>query len=102
VAEAGHLDVVKLLIECGASVDDHPRPDGATPLLIATQNGKLDVVKLLIECSAAIDMSRIDGATPLNIAVQFGHSEIVKLFIERGATLHQNKPSVFSSTHWTF
>ena len=47
-SEKGHLEIVRLLIESGGSVNQ-PHKTGATPLHVASQEGHLEIVKLLIE-----------------------------------------------------
>ena len=48
---AGHLEIVKLLIESGGSVNqaDNSGAMLATPLYIASECGHLEIVRLLIE-----------------------------------------------------
>jgi ankyrin repeat protein len=49
----GHLEMVKVLIGHGASVDK-PRKDGATPLTISAQKGCLGIVKNLLQNGAKV------------------------------------------------
>ena len=56
----GHLDVVRLLLENGATVDSRA-DDGWTSLMAASQNGHLDVVRLLLENSAAVESHHNDN-----------------------------------------
>ena len=53
-AKNGRLDLVRLLIDAGASVfkaDDA----GMRPLMFAAQNGNPDIVRLLVETGASIE-----------------------------------------------
>jgi uncharacterized protein len=54
-AHKGYLEIVKVLIEHGASVDGSRTNDGITPLLIAAQEGHLEIMKVLIEHDASAD-----------------------------------------------
>ena len=73
----GHLEVVKLLLDNGAAVDDNAH-DGSTPLIIAAAGGYLDVVKLLLE-KGANPTAEASGLTPLRYAEAKGHTEIAEL-----------------------
>ena len=53
----GHVDVVRLLLDKGAEVDE-ARKDGATPLFIACQNGHVDAAWLLLERGAVVRARR--------------------------------------------
>jgi ankyrin repeat protein len=51
-AEAGRLEVARLLIDSGADVMARDEGDNATPLHWAAQNGHLEVVRLLLDRGA--------------------------------------------------
>jgi hypothetical protein len=67
-ANAGHLEIVQLLLEFGADINKGRIDTGATPLYGASIRGHLEVVKLLIENGADINKSDNNGWTPLNSA----------------------------------
>src|SRR5699024_2271659 len=49
-AENGHIDIVRLLIACGADVDGSSQKiGGRTALMKAVQAGRLEIVSLLID-----------------------------------------------------
>src|SRR3990167_2447934 len=83
-AENGHLEVVEVLIKCGANIDQVC--NGGTPLFIAAQTGYGDVVKVLIDAKANIDQI-CNGYTPLYVAAQNGHLEVVKVLIDGKANI---------------
>ena len=101
VAKPGHLNIVKCLLENGASVN-LARHDGARPLHIATQFGHYDVVKVLLQGGASINSVmdyyevtnsgygsiRIYEATALHIAAYKGYLNIVKYLLENGALVN--------------
>ena len=66
-AGGGHLDVVKELLDAGASVDMQDN-FGNTALMRATWDGHLDVVRYLLEAGASVDLQNEDGKTVLDIA----------------------------------
>ena len=77
-ADAGHLEVVRLLLEAGTDKDAAMR-HGATALLYATHNGHLEVVRLLLEARAdkdAVD-TQIGEQTALILAAENGHLKVV-------------------------
>ena len=63
--------------EAGSSVDQ-ANENGATPLLIASENGHVEVVRVLVEAGASVDQADKDGATPLSRASANGHDEVVR------------------------
>ena len=60
--QAGQLDVVCMLIECGANVSVRNKDAFRTPFHVASQNGQLEVIRMLIE--RGTDVSA--GTLPLN------------------------------------
>src|SRR5262249_16271317 len=66
-AKSGTLEEIKILLDCGAQVDE-TEEDGWTPLHIATAGGHKEVVQLLIERGANVDAANKSGLTPLYAA----------------------------------
>jgi ankyrin repeat protein len=85
-AKEGHLAVVKLLLEKGASIDAKAE-DACTPLWIAAFYGHADVVTLLLEKGAAVEGKHKDGVTPLAMAAQQGHLEVVRQLLQKSAVV---------------
>jgi hypothetical protein len=54
----GHVEVVSVLLERGADIDK-AADDGATPLIMASQEGHGEVVSVLLEQGADIDKARM-------------------------------------------
>ena len=74
-ALAGHADLLSLLVDCGADVDDR----GTfvwTPLHRASWNGELEAGQCPLDHGADVDSRDEDGWTPLFQAVYHGHLRV--------------------------
>ncbi|KAK1734262.1 ankyrin repeat domain-containing protein [Skeletonema marinoi] len=76
-SKKGHVDVVRQLIESGATVNAKDNGEN-TPLHWACSNGHMDVAKLLIENGAEFNAKNNEGITPLDLAVEM-NLDVVKL-----------------------
>ena len=91
-AAEGHLAVVTLLLDRGASVD-LAVPGDENALIQASGNGHLEVVKLLVSRGANVnariwaDANRADGEwrTPLGMARKGRHGAVVEFLQSAGA-----------------
>jgi uncharacterized protein len=81
-ATAGHLQIVRLLIDAGADVDRRDR-HGISPLLQAV--GWPNIMEALLDAGADVDTATIQGVTPLMSAAAFGEMASVRLLLARGA-----------------
>ena len=100
---SGHVEVVRLLIERGASADHSDKvagivlmlkylqllynvyfsfEDGVSALQTAATNGHREVVGLLLQKGANC------GSNPLLSAACEGHVEVVRILLEKGANVH--------------
>uniref|UniRef100_A0A8C6MID5 Ankyrin repeat and sterile alpha motif domain containing 6 n=1 Tax=Nothobranchius furzeri TaxID=105023 RepID=A0A8C6MID5_NOTFU len=119
-ARGGHVHVVKLLLECGAYVDDYDHlsaaPDGATnaegclggggggrdfmditALMVAAQHGHEATVCLLLEWGSDVNISHeTTGWRPLMAATLSGKVAIAQQLVECGA--NPNQVNVLSKT----
>ncbi len=88
-----NLEIVRLLIELGAEVNDEDRIlyDNETPLAIAASKGNLEMVKLLIDVGAIVNIPLKDPEywTPLMCAVSSENLDVVKFLIETGADVNE-------------
>ena len=84
-----HLELVKSLIEQGASVHAFGKKHGCTVLHIAAQcRSKVEVVQCLVSQGADVNAKDDEGSTPLHHASKFNHIEVVDYLISRGANVH--------------
>lgn len=84
-AAQGHSDVVRLLLDHGASIDVEDT-QMITPLRTASQKGQTSVVEHLL----ALDENKtsdVAGRTAIHHAARAGHTEVVKILIDKGADL---------------
>ena len=83
--EEGHLEIVRLLVERGASINQKDENDRASPCYFACENGHLEIIRMLVELGADINQGDENSWTPCHIASQNGHLEVVQLLLDRGA-----------------
>lgn len=79
----GNTEIVKLLIERGASVNSAD-VGGETALHLAAKNGYVDVVKLLIKKGASVNGQDKEQWTPLMRATVAKHPDVVKILVQNG------------------
>jgi len=86
-ADAGDLDIVRLLVEAGAHLDASG-PTGNAPLFMAAYRGHLQVIDYLVDKGADINYDRNDGRwTPLLGAVASGKVDAARRLLDKGAAL---------------
>ncbi|HUF77648.1 MAG TPA: ankyrin repeat domain-containing protein, partial [Thermoanaerobaculia bacterium] len=93
-ADAGYLEIVRLLVEAGADVD-LVVPGDENPLIRAAGSGHLEVVRLLLDRGADPNIRTFEAPapwrpegevrTPLLQARRGGHDEVARLLLARGA-----------------
>ena len=86
-AAKGELDVVKLLLEKGAAVNQMDE-FGQAPLFLAAGEGHRDVVELLLAKGAAVNQTGVEGRSPLLLASERGHRDVVELLLAKGAAVN--------------
>ncbi len=86
-AYAGHNDIVRYLIESGASVNATSNANSIA-LHGAAYYGHLETVKLLVELGGEVNTPNIHGFTPLLSATAGGHGEIVRFLMSAGADVN--------------
>ncbi|XP_028992558.1 ankyrin repeat domain-containing protein 50 [Betta splendens] len=90
-AYEGNDEVVELLLEAGADVDETAGPDGSitaaaavTPLLAAAAMGHMKTVSRLLFWGAAVDAIDCEGRTALCLAAARGSIKVVRALLDRG------------------
>ena len=84
-AWGGHTGVCALLVELGAGVNAQAA-NGATPLMMATQEGRTDTVRWLLDHGADPGLKTDVNATALDWAVKYDKPEVAKELRGAGAT----------------
>lgn len=79
-ASAGHVDIIKLLLQHKADVNAQSST-GNTPLMYACAGGHVEAVKELLEKKANVEDHNENGHTPLMEAASAGHVEVAKVSI---------------------
>jgi len=85
-ASAGHVDVVRRLLELGADIEGKT-PGGYSALFLAAGFNRLDVAKVLLKEGASLDTRSDNGDTPLHNAAKYAHSDVIELFLRYDADL---------------
>ncbi len=79
-AHAGHTQMVKLLLDMGAKVNN--KKHGNTALMLAASQGHIDTVKLLLEYGAQPNVQNKKGKTALQLAMKANKQDVVDVLLE--------------------
>ncbi|KAI9892918.1 MAG: hypothetical protein M1814_001077 [Vezdaea aestivalis] len=96
--DQGHLALVQILLEYGASgdiIDDH----GETVLHLAARLGHEDIARLLLQNGASANMQNSRCLTPLHVAAYEGYYKIARLLLEEGALVDYVDMSESTALH---
>jgi ankyrin repeat protein len=97
-AYAGHANILSLLLDHGADVNDQGK-FGQSPLHRASVKGKLEAGQFLLDYGADINARRDNGWTPLYSAAYFGQVEFTRMLLEHGAKIDAQTDSGETALH---
>ncbi|KAL9613567.1 MAG: hypothetical protein Q9167_001900 [Letrouitia subvulpina] len=97
-SHCGNVEVVRLLLQHGAEINNH---DGSsmTPLHLAAVRGHGGVVKLLLQEHASVDEKGPEDATPLRIAADRGYVEVAELLLQNRAKVNSRDRKYLTALH---
>ncbi|KAJ3110368.1 hypothetical protein HDU96_006660 [Phlyctochytrium bullatum] len=89
-AQKGKEDIIRVLLDAGANIDDTDG-SGRTPLLVACEKGHDGAAELLMQAGANVDfVSKVTGETLLHVALgrdAFYKSRIARKLLEKAPAL---------------
>ena len=98
-AALGELDVVRRLLDAGASVNRQDNERGATPLIYAAEKGHTEIVKLLLNSRADTRIKLFSGRTFLHAAVG-GHAlELAQIALDSGLDVNSKTDKGLTPLH---
>ncbi|CAM9360462.1 unnamed protein product [Scytosiphon promiscuus] len=83
-AVRGDLEILRLLCDAGASLEDRDAV-GFTPLMTAVAHQNLGIAEALLEYGADADTESFRKMTPLMVSVALGNAEITRALLRCGA-----------------
>lgn len=93
-ADAGHLEIAKILMYAGANVDAATRLGNYTPLHLAARQGHGPLVEALLEGGADADATTTSGgSTALHFSAGSGSAEAVTALLRHGARVNARESS---------
>lgn len=84
-AVEGHAQIVQLLLEEGANINQRHKYNGETALAIATFNNREKVIEVLLIAGADVNIPNNDGVTPLMFASAKCSLRVVRHMLKAGA-----------------
>ncbi|XP_040289762.1 serine/threonine-protein phosphatase 6 regulatory ankyrin repeat subunit A-like [Bufo bufo] len=91
-ASGGHAEVVKVLLEAGASPSDEDA-EGMSTIQLAAKNGHINVLDVLKGSVSFHMTSTKTGFTALHVAAHFGQADFVReILMKVQATIHSDPP----------
>ena len=91
-AQLGHVNVMRVLLEAGASLEATRSQTGANALLMAAHNGHVECAEALLKGGANPEATNNNGFTALLKAAQNGHASCVEALLKRGANPEATEP----------
>ena len=78
-------DIIRMLLDNGASIDLRESGDNGTALIWAARTGNAAIVKILLDAGADIDAQTATKDTALTVAALFGRLAVVRVLLDNGA-----------------
>ena len=87
-ASAGNVEVARILVEHGASINTHSNEFKESALTLACYKGHLEMVRFLLEAGADQEHKTEEMHTALMEASMDGHVEVARLLLDSGAQVN--------------
>jgi len=97
-AHCGNADVVRLLLQYGATINERDA-SYLTPLHLASLRGHIDVVDSLLQEHADIDAKGPNDQTPLRIAAEKGQTDIAEILLRKKAKVNARDMAQMTPLH---
>lgn len=96
-SEEGHVEVIEILLDFGADIDDCD-DNCRTAINIAAYQGCIETVRFLFDRNANVEIGEtVFGAKPLHVAAFRDSVDVLEFFLDQGADI-QSVSSQFSLT----
>jgi len=83
-AASGNVEIIRMLIEAGASVNEIDHEEN-TPLHVTAANGHQKASIMMLQYEADINARNLKGATPVMLAAMNGQQNTYQMLLENGA-----------------
>jgi ankyrin repeat protein len=83
-----YTEIVKILLENGAKLDDSGDQIDQSPLILAAHEGCNEIVDILIKAGANIKHCNQMGQNAIIVSTQEGHIDVVKTLLKAGADVN--------------
>ena len=93
---AGHVAVVRALLERQCPVEATEDRKQWTSLQLACAGGHSGVAELLIQHGAELERKTPDGMGALHVACRYGHTDTARLLLEKGADVEARQNTGFT------
>lgn len=97
-SEAGHLEIVQLLIDNNVEVDSRAA-HGFCALHLAAMHNRRNIVEYLVTHGANINAVSIAGSTALHLAAQYGYIDVVQCLIQNRADVNRQDGAGHTALH---
>ena len=81
----GHIDIVRALLQHGASIEARTISNGSRPLHLAVQSGNISMIRFLLKCGAEVSAENQHGMQPIHLASESGSVDAIRVLVEGGA-----------------